>query len=160
MASIRKNPRNGAWEVRYPDATGAQRTRKVEGESRKSDALALKAAIETNLHRGQWRDPALGKVLRRCPRVAGEHPEEKGHDLRPRHHGHPCSSQPGTQRHAVVTGQAFPDQSRGGLEDDRGLAPATVRTNYGVLRAIMAWAVENDVIDRSPCRGGQIALAV
>jgi integrase len=39
------------------------------------------------------------------------------------------------------------------MEDDRGLAPATVRTNYGVLRAVMAWAVDNDLIDRSPCRG-------
>ena len=33
------------------------------------------------------------------------------------------------------------------------LASATVRTNYGVLRAIMAKAVERDVIGRSPCRG-------
>lgn len=35
----------------------------------------------------------------------------------------------------------------------RGLAPRTIRTDYGVLRAILAWAVATDVIDRSPCRG-------
>lgn len=34
----------------------------------------------------------------------------------------------------------------------RGLAPRTVRTNFGVLRAIFAWAVDNDLIERSPCR--------
>jgi hypothetical protein len=33
------------------------------------------------------------------------------------------------------------------------LAPTTVRTNYGVLRAILAAAVEADLLIRSPCRG-------
>lgn len=32
-------------------------------------------------------------------------------------------------------------------------SPSTVRTNYGVLRAILAAAVEADLIARSPCRG-------
>ena len=36
---------------------------------------------------------------------------------------------------------------------ERGLAGSTVRTNYGVLRAIFGWAVENDLLARSPCRG-------
>jgi len=35
----------------------------------------------------------------------------------------------------------------------RNLAPATVRTNYGVLRAILSAAVTADRIGRSPCRG-------
>src|SRR5947208_16822981 len=34
----------------------------------------------------------------------------------------------------------------------RNLAPATVRTNYGVLRAILSAAVTADRIGRSPCR--------
>jgi integrase len=33
------------------------------------------------------------------------------------------------------------------------LAPTTVRTNYGVLRAILTAAVEADLLVRSPCRG-------
>ena len=33
------------------------------------------------------------------------------------------------------------------------LAPTTVRTNYGVLRTILAAAVEADLLVRSPCRG-------
>ena len=32
-------------------------------------------------------------------------------------------------------------------------APGTVRTNYGVLRTILAAAVDTDVIARTPCRG-------
>lgn len=33
------------------------------------------------------------------------------------------------------------------------LAPATVRTHYGVLKAVMNAAVEADLLVRSPCRG-------
>ncbi len=33
------------------------------------------------------------------------------------------------------------------------LAPTTVRTNYGVLRTILAAAVDADLLVRSPCRG-------
>jgi integrase len=43
------------------------------------------------------------------------------------------------------------DDLVGAMRED--LAPATVRTNYGVLRAIMARAVDRELIARSPCRG-------
>ena len=36
---------------------------------------------------------------------------------------------------------------------ERGLGPKTIRTDFGVLRAIFSWAVAMDIIDRSPCRG-------
>ena len=36
---------------------------------------------------------------------------------------------------------------------ERGLVPKTIRTDFGVLRAIFSWALDTDVIDRSPCRG-------
>ena len=35
----------------------------------------------------------------------------------------------------------------------KGLRAKTIRTNYGVLRAILSWGLEHDVIHRSPCRG-------
>jgi integrase len=35
----------------------------------------------------------------------------------------------------------------------RGLGSRAIRTNYGLLRAILNWAVNTDIIDRSPCRG-------
>jgi len=38
-------------------------------------------------------------------------------------------------------------------------APATVRTNYGVLRAILNAAVAADLIARSPCRGVHLPAA-
>jgi integrase len=39
------------------------------------------------------------------------------------------------------------------------LAPATVRTNYGVLRAVLAAAVDADLLVRSPCRGIKLPVA-
>jgi len=39
------------------------------------------------------------------------------------------------------------------------LAPATVRTNYGVLRAILNAAVAADLIARTPCRGVKLPPA-
>jgi integrase len=38
------------------------------------------------------------------------------------------------------------------------LSPATVRTNYGVLRAVLVAAVEADLIGRSPCRGIRLPI--
>ena len=40
---------------------------------------------------------------------------------------------------------------------EKRLAPATVRTNYGVLKAVLNAAVESEVIVRSPCRGIRLA---
>jgi hypothetical protein len=34
-----------------------------------------------------------------------------------------------------------------------GMAPRTVRRKYGALRAVLNYAVENDLVVRSPCRG-------
>src|SRR3712207_6445702 len=59
MGSIRKAPRTGRWEARYRDPGGVQRTGTFD---RKSEALAFLAATETELRRGQWLDPALGRV--------------------------------------------------------------------------------------------------
>jgi integrase len=57
----------------------------------------------------------------------------------------------GSQRLATVT----PADIRGVLRamTDKGLAPATIRTNYGVVRAMFASAVAAEKIIRSPCRG-------
>ena len=35
----------------------------------------------------------------------------------------------------------------------KDLAPATVRTDYGVLRAVLSAAVDTDLLAVSPCRG-------
>lgn len=40
------------------------------------------------------------------------------------------------------------------------IAPRTVRRHYGVLRAMLAYAVANDLIARSPCRGIKLPRVV
>jgi len=52
-------------------------------------------------------------------------------------------------------GQVRPSDVQGVVQrmHVRGLGARPIRTNYGVLRAILNRAVTNDIIDRSPCRG-------
>ncbi|HEX2699215.1 MAG TPA: tyrosine-type recombinase/integrase [Acidimicrobiales bacterium] len=59
MGSIRRAPRSNRWEARYRDPYGAQRTATFD---RRSDAQAFLAATETDLHKGAWVDPALGRL--------------------------------------------------------------------------------------------------
>lgn len=57
MASIRR--RAGNWQVRYWDPNGRQRSETFE---RKTDATRFAATIETDVVRGDWLDPQLGRV--------------------------------------------------------------------------------------------------
>src|SRR4051794_13852431 len=59
MGSIRKAPRTGRWEARYRDPGGAQRTSTFD---RKADAIGFLAVMETEIRRGQWHDPTLGRT--------------------------------------------------------------------------------------------------
>ena len=57
-------------------------------------------------------------------------------------------------------GKITPNAIRGVVEQMRDkLAAATVRTNYGVLRAVLSDAVSADVIVRNPCRGIRLGSA-
>lgn len=153
MGSIRKAPRSGRWEARYRDPTGRQRTATFD---RKGEATAYLAAVETDVARGHWRDPALDRL--KFAEVAADwlasNPRKKATTyardamvirvhIDPRLGELPISRVKPAHVKAVVAA----------MESDRSLAPATVRTNYGVLRAILSWAVDNDLIVRSPCRG-------
>ncbi len=161
MASIRKNPRTGRWEVRYRDAAGVQRTQTPEGPL-KSDAMALKSAIETDVARGQWRDPSLGRT-----RFADAAQEWLASNPRKRATTHARDAmvirvQLNPLLADLPIARVSPSHVKAvvaAMEKDRRLAPATVRTSYGVLRAILSWAVDNDLIARSPCRGVRLPEA-
>jgi integrase len=152
MGSIRRAPRSGRWEARFRDTAGRQRTATFD---RKSDATVFLAAAETDVARGSWRDPALGRTpfsdiardwLASNPR---KRPTTYARDaMVVRVHLTPLLGQ-------LPIARVTPADVKSVVAamEHRGLAPATVRTSYGVLRAILSWAVENDVIDRSPCRG-------
>ncbi|MGQ0744039.1 MAG: tyrosine-type recombinase/integrase [Acidimicrobiales bacterium] len=53
----------------------------------------------------------------------------------------------------IPIGEIHPGNIKAAVKAMDHLAPRTVRTHYGVLRAALSWAVEADLLDRSPCRG-------
>jgi integrase len=152
MGSIRKAPRTGRWEARYRDPNGGQRTRTFD---RRSEAKAFLAKAEADVRRGSWLDPALAE--RPFKEVAAAWLASNPHKQRTtytrdaaaiRVHMLPALSE-------VRIGQVRPTDVQGVVQRmrARGLGARAIRTNYGVLRAILNWAVTNDIIDRSPCRG-------
>lgn len=152
MASIRKNPRSGRWEVRYRSPDGRQRTK--GGFAQKADAVAHKAAIEHGLYRGDWRDPALGRVS--VEQWCEEYVRGSTHKrattlvrdaycinnyLLPAIGGVPMSKVT-----PLDIKRIFDPLS------DR-LAPSTISGLWGTISHIFKMAVEADVIAVSPCRG-------
>ena len=152
MGSIRRAPRTNRWEARYRDPLGGQRTRTFHT---KADAKAFLANVETNIARGTWRDE--GRSRAKFSRVAAQWLASN-----------PTKRATTYARDATVI-RTHLDPVLGGLPvnciqpahvqevvdrmGERGLEPKTIRTDFGVLRAIFSWAVETDIIDRSPCRG-------
>ena len=126
------------YKARYRDPGGVQRSRTFK---KKSDAERYLALIEADVLRGTWLDPAKGKTTyeswsksylegalhKRGTTMARDlHVNEK--HLIPRLGNMPLASITPLDVQAVVRSMALT------------LAPATVRTDYGVLRAVLrAW---------------------
>jgi integrase len=151
MGSIRKAPRSDRWEARYRDALGAQRTRTFD---RKSDARAFLAAIETAVRRGEWRDPALAKI--RFADWAEEYLDGAVHKRATTLY-HDRSR---LRNHILPVFGSMPLVAIRPLDVRRfveglntRMAPSTVRTVYGTLRAVLTSAVNADLLAVSPCRG-------
>lgn len=152
MGSIRRAPRTGRWEARFRDLLGHQRTKTFDS---KTDARAFLSTVETEMARGRWHDPSIVRLT--FERLAAEwlanNPTKRATTLardRTVVRVHLCPS-----LGRLPVGQIRPSHIQAVVDAmvARGLAPRTIRTDYGVLRAILAWAEATDVIDRSPCRG-------
>jgi integrase len=59
MASLRRHPRSGRWQVRYRDPDGRQHSKNFE---RKVDARRFANGVETDVARGEYVDPAIGRT--------------------------------------------------------------------------------------------------
>ena len=143
--------------VRYRDAAGRQRKKAfrepTEAKTRRA-ARDYASRLGVQLADGEYIDPGLGK--RRFGEVARQWLNEANPGKREsawardeiviRLHlapldGTPIAKvQPKDVRALVATWS-------------KSHAPRTVHRNYGVLRAICRWAVGEDIIRRSPCRG-------
>jgi integrase len=152
MGSIRRAPRdNRRWEARYRDPLGTQRTKTFDT---KADARVFLAAVETSVARGTWHEPGRSRTtfeqlaadwLASNPaKRATTHARDA---MVIRVHLNPVLGQ-------LPASQVQPAHVQRVIDAmvHRGLGPKTVRTDYGVLRAVFAWAIETDLIDRTPCR--------
>jgi len=159
MASItprRQRKKDGTlgrlcWQVRWRDATRKPRSNTFK---RKPDAERFKIQLEAQLLRGDWFDPSAGKeafsdwVDRYLKDATHKRPTTLARDIAvlnkhfiPVLGDMPLNAiRPTDIKKAVRSMQAT-------------LMPATVRTNYGVLRAVFNAAVEADLLLASPCRG-------
>jgi integrase len=158
MGSIRKSPRTVSrrkdevrWEARYRDPAGRQHTRTFGSQA---EAKAFLNAIETDIIRGDYIDPAGGKVTfgawaeeylagavhKRATTLSRDRSVLEAHWL-------PILG-------ARPLGTLTPLDIRRAVEAiSAGRAPATVRMSYAVFHAVIAAAVDAELIARTPCRG-------
>jgi len=160
MASIekRETSRGVRYDVRYRDLTGRQREKAFR---RKADAERLARMVEADKDRGLFVDPTLARTP--LAKVAAEwlvsNPGKRG----------------GTRDRdeQVVNGHIVPalgERAVGSLTpaDVQAVVNAwaakrsarTVQREYAVLRAILNYAVQIDMIGRTPCRGIKLPAAV
>jgi hypothetical protein len=150
---------SGRWQARYFSPDGEEHTA-PQTFATKGDAARFLARIQTEMDRGEWRAPRLGRITfgrwveEYLAGARHKRPTTRARDeVVLRTHFLPAL---GRQPLTAIT----PLDVRRLVEDmGRGLAPATVRTNYGVLKAVLSAAVEADVIVRSPCRGVKLPAA-
>ncbi|HEY8526999.1 MAG TPA: tyrosine-type recombinase/integrase [Acidimicrobiales bacterium] len=153
MASVhkRETSRGVRYDVRYRDPAGRPR---VKTWRRRADAERFARQVEADKDRGLFLDPKLARTP--LAEVA-----KAWLDSNPgKRDGSWQRDEIAVRRHIVP---ALGDRPVGGLTPGdvqaavnrwaRERAPRTVRREYGVLRAILNYAVANDLIGRTPCRG-------
>lgn len=149
---IRKLP-SGRWQARYPDGSGRVIAAPTTFGS-KADASRFLAQVQADLERGQWRDPRSGQV------TFADWAEEWLRSNPSKRSTTAARDRVVLQTHFVPAlgprriGSITPAHVRATVDAMAArLAPSTVRTNVGVLRAVFNAAVEADVLGRSPVRG-------
>lgn len=156
MAHVEKRgPRRYRARYRGPDGREHSRT-----FGRRVDAERFIASVEADKLRGTWRDPAAGRITygewsdRYFAGAVHKRPTTMARDRRVNNkHFVPAF---GHRALASITPGDVQELIR---QMAITLAPATVRTDYSVLRAILSAAVASDIIAVSPCRGVKLPAA-
>ena len=150
MSSVSKRP-DGRYRARYRDAAGVSHAKHFV---RKVDAQQWLDSITASQIRGDYVDPRSGKVSyrewsesyfatathKRATTLARDRIVNQRWLLPSLGSRSLATIRPADVRNVVATMVEH-------------LAPATVRTNYGVLRAVLSAAVDAELIAVSPCRG-------
>jgi len=151
MGSIRRAPRTGRWEARFRDSAGRQHTRTFDT---KADARAFVSSAETDVRRGEWIDPQLGRI---------GFAEWAAHVDRTRVDRRPTTRARDTTLMRTRVLPAFGHRSLASITSTdikawiadlttAGLAPSTVRKCYQLVSRCLAEAAESGLIATSPCR--------
>jgi len=151
-SSIRRLP-PGRWQARYREPLANQLLSAPVTFATKTAAHGFLATVEADMARAVWHDPRHGDVTfdewvgRYLLVVDHKAPTTRSRDETVlRVHLIPAL---GPRRLASITPL---DVQHVVNEMAARLAPATVRTNYGVLRAALNAAVDDGRLARSPCR--------
>ncbi|MCO5317219.1 MAG: site-specific integrase [Microthrixaceae bacterium] len=157
MASVEKRSTGQGdtrYDVRYRDPAGKQRTRTFK---RRKDAERYASTTEADLARGSWIDPNAGREVFRdySERWVAERVTSRGRKLAPRtvelyrsqleRHIVPTF---GDAELARITSASVRSWHAGMVDKGHGTAAAKC---YRLLRAILATAVEDDLLVKNPC---------
>lgn len=150
MAWIRQAP-SGRWRAEYRDPAKRKRSRTFP---RKADAARWLADQQTRMARGEWLDPALGRMTfsEFWPKFieASAHLRPATRDLYERLAARYVLPYFGERRLARIS----PLDVRAFVADTASkVGPATVNASYRLLRRVLNAAIDAGVIGRNPCHG-------
>lgn len=151
--------RSGRYQARYPDGNGRD-IPAPQTFATKREARQFLTTIQSDMLKGTYIDPKAGQISlsawtqewldgdpsKRATTRARDHSVLRTHFLPLLGHRPLASIKPFDIRRAVDAMSA-------------NVAPATVRTNVGVLRAVFNAAFDSERIARSPVRGLKLAPA-
>jgi len=154
VAWVEKTPKDKghAWRVGY---RGPDRRQRYKTFARKADADLFAATVETDMSRGEWTDPHLGRITvtdwasqveasrlnRRPSAIARDDSYLRNLIL------------PTFADHTLIQVQPVAVQQWVAKLNTAGYAAATIRKAYELLARIFTAAVDSGLIARTPCRG-------
>jgi integrase len=154
MAWVEKATRDkgNAWRVGY---RGPDRRQRYKTFTRKTDADLFAATVETDLARGDWTDPRLGKVtVADWARQVEASRLNRRRSTMARDDSYLRSFVLPTFGHLRLTEiRPVAVQQWVAHLNSAGYAPATIHKAYQLLARIFTAAIESRLIARSPCHG-------
>jgi integrase len=152
VAHIRRHPKTpNRWQVRYIDPYGKERSKNF---ARKVDAEKYLHTVEVEKIKGEWTDPAAGKIR------FGEWALQVD-ETRPNRRESTRARDASYLKNLVLPtfgdveiAAVHPNNIRVWIADlqDQGYAPATIAKAYQILSRAFRVAVSDGLIARTPCR--------
>lgn len=162
FGAIRQLP-SGLWQARYPDPATGQLIAAPTRFRTKKDAELWLAEEETKILRGAWVDPNAGKITVRewgdrwfaSARATLKAKTVGSYESLLRTMIYPTfgDTDIATVKPIQVVEWVATLQRRKSARTGKPLSASRIRQAYRVLSLLMAAAVENELIGRSPCRG-------